>query len=55
LAHVRIFSTEGKAVFEQQSTTDTPTFVSTAGLEAGIYIVSVETNLGKEVFKLIKK
>jgi phosphatidylserine/phosphatidylglycerophosphate/cardiolipin synthase-like enzyme len=55
LAHIRIFSTEGKAVFEQQSTTDTPTFVSTAGLEAGIYFVSVETNLGKEVFKLIKK
>ena len=55
LAHVRIFSTEGKAVFEQQSTTETHTSVSTADLEAGIYFVSVETNLGKEVFKLIKK
>lgn len=55
LAHIRIFSTEGKAVFEQQSTTETPLLVSTSGLEAGIYIVSVETNLGKEVFKLIKK
>lgn len=55
LAHIRIFSTEGKAVFEQQSTTETPTSVLTAGLEAGIYFVSVETNLGKEVFKLIKK
>ena len=55
LAHIRIFSTEGKAVFEQQSTTETPTSVLTAGLEAGIYFVSVETNLVKEVFKLIKK
>jgi hypothetical protein len=55
LADIRIYSTEGKQVFGQQCTNEMPTLISTSGLEAGIYMVSVETNLGKEVFKLIKK
>jgi hypothetical protein len=55
LADIRIYSTEGKQVFGQQCTNEMPTVISTSSLEAGIYMVSVETNLGKEVFKLIKK
>ena len=55
LADIRIYSTEGKQVFGQQCTNEIPTVISTSSLEAGIYMVSVETNLGKEVFKLIKK
>ena len=52
---ISIYSMLGKAVFTQQFSNATAATLSVADLESGIYIVSVQTPQGQEIFKLIKK
>lgn len=54
-ATVRVFSSLGTQIMTQELPVAQTSILPFAHLQAGIYVVTVETDQGNEVFKLIKK